>query len=72
MFRQKNKEKKVIFINRLFVAEVKRQLALRKWTSKDLAKATGYKVSTIYAYMSGQRDSDVVEKAIAVVLDIEH
>ncbi len=46
-------------------------MSLRKWTSKDLAKATGYKVSTIYAYMSGRRDSIVVEKAIAVALGIE-
>ena len=60
-----------MFINRLFVAEVKRQLALRKWTSKDLAKATGYKVSTIYACMSGRRDSGAVEKAIAAALNIE-
>lgn len=64
-------QKKVVFINRLFVAEVKRQLALRKWTSKDSAKATGYKVSTIYARISGQRNSDDVEKAIAVALGIE-
>lgn len=29
----------MLFINRLFVAEVKRQLVLRKWTSKDLANS---------------------------------
>ena len=61
----------MIFINRLFIAEVKRQMSLRKWTSKDLAKATGYEVSTIYAFMSGQRDSDNIKIAIASALEIE-
>ncbi len=46
-------------------------MSLRKWTSKDLAKATGYEVSTIYAFMSGQRDSDNIKIAIASALEIE-
>ena len=58
-------------MNRLFIAEVRRHLSLRKWKYKDLAKATGYKTSTISAFMTGLRDSDNVKKAIATALQIE-
>lgn len=53
-----------------FKAEVKKQMILRGWTNDDLAKATGYKESTIRALMCGERTGDAVCKAVAKALDI--
>lgn len=56
-----------------FKAEVKKQLALRHWTYDDLAKATGYKRSTIESLMCGDRVTENVTAAVIKALDIpEH
>ncbi len=56
-----------------FKAEVKKQLSLKNWKYADLAKATGYSISTIESLMCGSRASDKVYKAVANALDIpEH
>lgn len=70
IFRQKIK-KELIFIDRLFIADVTRELKVRKWTYKDLAKATGQKVSYINAFMCGLRYNESVKKSIAAALEIE-
>lgn len=51
-------------------AEIRKQLYLRSWKCKDLAKATGYTTGTIYAFMSGSRVNDKIAEAIAKALDI--
>ena len=57
----------------LFRAEIKKQQALRRWTYEDLGKATGYKASTIEAFMCGHKITDRVALALAKALDIpEH
>lgn len=55
----------------LFIAEVKKQLSLKKWTYEDLAKKTGFKIGTIKAFMCGYRESDNVAQCISKVLDID-
>lgn len=58
----------------LLVAEIKKQLAIRGWSNGDLAKATGYKKSTIDAFManlSGRNKSVAVELAICNALNIK-
>lgn len=61
----------MIIIYRLFKAEVKKQLFLKNWKYKELAKATGKKESTISAFMIGHRESENVANCIAKVLGIE-
>lgn len=62
----------VIFIvYKLFIAEVKKQLSIKNWRYKDLAKATGFKEGTIKAFMCGDSESDNVAKCISKVLGIE-
>lgn len=53
-----------------FRAEVKKELALREWKYKDLAKATGYSVNAIDTFMCGARCSETLRKKIAEVLNI--
>ena len=60
----------MIHIN-LFIGEVKKQLAIRKWRYKDLAKASGVPLGTIYVFMSGARDGETTKKALAKALNIE-
>ncbi len=55
---------------KFFRAEVKKQLALREWKHKDLAKATGYSLNAIDSFMCGSRTSDRIIEAIAKALDI--
>lgn len=55
----------------LFVGKVSEQKKVRRLTNSDLAKLTGYSVSTINAFMCGLRDSDALVNALAKVLDIE-
>lgn len=54
----------------LFRAEVKKALSLRNWRCRDLAKATGYSVSSVYNIMNGGRCSEKFARAITTVLDI--
>lgn len=66
------RKKGVIFIiYKLFIAEVKKQLSIRNWKYEDLAKATGFKVGTIKAFMCGYRHSDNVAKCISETLGID-
>lgn len=58
-------------VSKLFLAEVKKELALRNWKYKDLAAAAGCKESYIRAMMCGQRYNESVKNAIAKVLKIE-
>ena len=63
----------MIIIYTIFKAEVKKQLAIKGWSYKELAKATGYKLSTIQGFMSKfDRGSDDMIKCIAKVLDIDY
>lgn len=58
----------------IFIADCKREMHLRKMTNSDLAKATGYKTSTIecfFANTPNREKSTNVAKAISAVLDIE-
>lgn len=61
----------VFIIYKLFIAEVKKQLALKGWKYADLAKVTGYAEGTIQAFMCGARESKNMAKCIAQVLGIE-
>lgn len=56
----------------MFIAEVKKQLCIKNWRYKDLAKATGFKVGTIKSFMCGDCESDNVANCIAKVLDINY
>ncbi|MCH5323973.1 MAG: helix-turn-helix transcriptional regulator [Eubacterium sp.] len=66
----------VILINeyRLFRAEISRVKKLRGLTNKDLANMTGYKQSTIEAFMlnrPGRNASDNVARALSKALNID-
>lgn len=57
-----------------FCAECKKQMWSRKMTNAALARATGYKTSTINAFFSnipGREKSPAVAKAIAAELGIK-
>lgn len=56
--------------NRLFIAEVKKQLTMRDWKYERLANEIGYPLGSLYGFMSGKRGSPNMRKAIAKVLDI--
>ena len=61
----------MVNIYKYFIAEVKKQLSLKGWKYADLAKATGYTVGAIEAFMCGARESKNMAKCIAQVLGIE-
>ena len=61
----------VVNIYKYFIAEVKKQLSLKGWKYADLAKATGYTVGTIEAFMCGARESENMAKCISKVLGIK-
>ena len=67
-----NNHKGVIPISdyRSFRAEIKKELVLRGWKHKDLAKATGYSVNAIDSLMCGARASDKLVAAVADALSI--
>lgn len=53
-------------------AEIKKQLALKKWTYKELANATNYKLDTIYQFMSENgRKTENVARKMSEILDID-
>lgn len=62
-------EVRVIF--KLFTGEVAKVKKIRNLTNADLAKMTGYKESTIEAFMKGARPSEYVARAISHALGIE-
>ena len=55
---------------KMFRAEIRKQMDLRDWKYKDLAKASGYSVAAIEGFMGGYRVNDRVAGAIAKALDI--
>lgn len=62
-------------LDRVFIADCKREMSLRGWKNKDLAKATGYKTNTIDSFFSERKDrerSEDVGKAIGKVLGIDY
>lgn len=53
-------------------AEIKKQLALKKWKYEHLAKATGYELETIYQFMSRRgRKTEKSARKISKVLGID-
>lgn len=57
-----------------FCAECKKAMWSRKMTNEALARATGYKTSTINAFFSnipGREKSPAVAKAISVELNVK-
>ena len=67
----KRNRMEVVNIYKFFIAEVKKQLSLKGWKYADLAKATGYIVGTIEAFMCGARESENMAKCISKVLGIK-
>ena len=67
----KRNRMEVVNIYKYFIAEVKKQLSLKGWKYADLAKATGYTVGTIEAFMCGARESENMAKCISKVLGIK-
>ena len=61
----KRNRMEVVNIYKYFIAEVKKQLSLKGWKYADLAKATGYTVGTIEAFMCGARESENMAKCIS-------
>ncbi len=61
----------MIKVNRMFIAEVKKQQSIKDLTYKDLERITGVPENTIKSFMRGARDSENVKKALAKALDIE-
>lgn len=55
---------------KMFRAEIRKQMDLREWKYKDLAKASGYSVAAIEGFMGGYRVNDRIAGAIAKALDI--
>lgn len=58
----------------IFIADCKREMRLKRMTNGDLAKATGYKTSSIDAFfadLKSREKSENVAKAISAVLGIE-
>lgn len=55
----------------IFIADVKRELAIRGWKYKDLAMATGYTPGVIKQFMSGNYPySSHIIRAISETLNI--
>lgn len=54
-----------------FRAEVRRQLTLRGWTYKDLAKWSGLSRAVVNRYMCGNYPNDLPKEPIAKALGIE-
>ena len=56
----------------MFAAECKKEMRLRRMGNKDLAKATGYKRSTIDSFFTegDKYKTDSVAKAISAALDV--
>lgn len=60
-------------MSNLLIAEIKKRMLDLGWQAKDLAKDTGYSVSTIYRFMakdSAREKSLNVKNAICTALNI--
>lgn len=53
------------------LAEIDKQKRLQGVTNPDLARTTGFALSTITGFMGGKRYSDLVAKKICTVLGIQ-
>lgn len=63
--------KEVSDIYELFRGKIAEQKKIRRLTDADVAKMTGYKTSTIRAFMAGSRENEKIATAIAQALGIE-
>ena len=54
-----------------FRAEVKKQLTLRKWSYRDLARWAGLGYDAVRLYMQGRYPNDYPKEPIAKALGIE-
>lgn len=64
-------EREVSDIYELFRGKIAEQKKIRRLTDADVAKMTGYKTSTIRAFMAGCRENEKIATAIAQALGIE-
>ena len=55
---------------RLFAAEIKKQLHIKGWTYSDLAKETGYSLVSIKKLISGERHSAALVNSVTRALDM--
>lgn len=61
----------MVKVNRLFIAEVKKQQSINELTYKDLERITGVPENTIKSFMRGARDSEEVKRSLAKALNID-
>lgn len=61
-----------MYVNdKLFRAEVKKQLFIKGWNYTDLANQIGCTRSYVAAFMKGQRNGSLIASKIAKALDIK-
>ena len=68
------KEQGADVLYEVFIADCKREMRLRRMKNKDLARATGFKTSTInsfFAEIEGRGKSERVAKAISSALNVK-
>ena len=61
----------MVKVNRLFIAEVKKQQSIKDLTYRDLERITGVPENTIKSFMRGARDSEEVKRLLAKALNID-
>lgn len=61
----------MVKVNRMFIAEVKKQQSINDLTYKDLERITGVPENTIKSFMRGARDSEEVKRLLAKALNID-
>lgn len=61
----------MVKVNRLFIAEVKKQQSIKDLTYKDLERITGVPENTIKSFMRGARNSEEVKRLLAKALNID-
>lgn len=61
----------MVKVNRLFIAEVKKQQSIKDLTYKDLEHITGVPENTIKSFMRGARNSEEVKRLLAKALNID-
>lgn len=61
----------MVKVNRLFIAEVKKQQSIKDLTYRDLERITGVPENTIKSFMRGARNSEEVKRSLAEALNID-
>ena len=61
----------MVKVNRMFIAEVKKQQSIKDLTYKDLERITGVPENTIKSFMRGARNSENVKRLLAKALNID-